>query len=88
MNIEDINQVLTVRNWREKAVALRDKASSGVIICNVDTTDISTVIATEPILQAIVDACNEEIRKLEAELVALGVTFESYLPTVDPRKKE
>ena len=88
MKIEDIDRVKALSKYRERAVALRDKAFCSVIGCNVDTTDIFSVIPAGPIRQAIVDACNAEIQEWESELTELGVEFVSALPAVDPRAED
>lgn len=85
MKIEDIDRVKALSKYRERAVALRDKAFCSVIGCNVDGIDVFSIIPAALIRQAIKDACNAEIQKWEAELTELGIEFVSALPAVDPR---
>lgn len=88
MNIEDIDRVETLRNFRDKAMRLREDAPCRMIECTLGGKgglDVFSVIEATSIRAAIIATCNEKIQKYEAELTALGVTFESYLPSVDPR---
>lgn len=95
MNIEDIDRVMALRNYREKTKELRSQASSRTIECILGGpggTNVFSIIEATPIRAAIITTCNDEIRKYEAELTSLGVTFESQviggIPSVDPRAED
>jgi hypothetical protein len=85
MNIENIDRVIALRNYLEKANTLRRRVLCGSIECRLPgEINVFSVIESTPVRAAIVSACNGEIAKWEAELRELGVEFETLLEAPDP----
>jgi hypothetical protein len=74
MNIDEIDRALALRNWRKLCLDLRASAFGWPIQIKLgNRDDIFSVIPADPIRRAIVDTCDAEIARFEAELAALGI---------------
>ena len=87
MNLESLESVTAHRNHREKALALREAATSGPIRCHLaykgEQRDVFSTISAEPVRQAIIDACTDFIVETEEKLSKLGVSVKDPEPKPD-----
>ena len=75
MNIEQLEEVTALRNYREQARKLYALALDELIAlrCGNDPMDAFSVISAEPIRAAVRDACIAYCIELETKLKSLGV---------------
>lgn len=78
MNLDDVEEVVTLRNHRQKALGLRDAARRGSmgdlsVWLEGERFDAWSIISTEPVRSAIIVACEEFVIATDKKLAALGV---------------
>ena len=80
MTLDDIDEVVALRNHRRKALELLRAARSGTLDFKIhyigEPIDPFSVIYAQPVRDALVATCREFIAEKERRLAELGVTTE------------
>lgn len=84
MMIDSLERATALRNYRDKAKALRHAAASSPVDFAIwhegEKLDPFSVISAEPVRQAVIDACTDYIVEIETELRSLGVSVSKPEP--------
>lgn len=81
MRLEDLDDVVALRNYRKKLLALRPVAESGFFHVQIGLDpmirDLSSHMSLESVREFVVGRIDSKIREYEMELARLGVEVEN-----------
>lgn len=79
MKLSNIDEVIALRNTRDKLVSLKEAVKSGAIDAQVSYTGVKTnvfsLISVDRVRLAMLDDCEKDIRAIDISLGTYGVTI-------------
>lgn len=79
LHIDNLDEVIRIRNFRKKVLQLRQSARHSPIDCRIALgdgamSDVFSIIGAQPAREVIVQACDLALEEYEAQLAVFGVT--------------